>query len=215
LQINTWYLIEVHVKIAAIGGVAEAKVDGVSDINYSGSTQPGSDTTINRINYWGSTTFLIDDLALNDTAGGVDDTWCGDGKIVMLRPNAAGDVTQLTPSAGANWECVDECPPNTADYVSSATAGQYDLYNCNTYTLQSGEVVRRVQVEARCLEESALGDSIKLGVKTESTEYFGASQPVLTSYRRYVGNDLKVNPNTAAAWTQLELDALQVGVTVV
>jgi hypothetical protein len=46
----------------------------------------------------------------------------GEGFVVHLIPNGAGATTQLTPSAGSNFQCVDEVPPNTRDYVSSSTA---------------------------------------------------------------------------------------------
>jgi hypothetical protein len=215
LLINTWYLLETHINIGNSSGSIDARIDGANFVSSWGDTQPGADTTFDQLVATSTDTMYLDDLALNDTAGGADNSWCGDGKIVMLRPTAVGDVTQLTPTSGSNWQCVDEVPPNTTDYVSSATAGQYDLYNCGTTTIAAGDVVKRVQVEARILEESATGDSIKLGVKTESTEYWETGQVVTTAYARYVGNDLTVNPLTNVAWTQTELDDLQIGVTVV
>lgn len=217
IQLATWYSLEVHIKIVdGATGAIDVRLDGTSEVAYSGDTQPGSDTTIDNVQYTATgAACYFDDLAMNDTAGSVDNSWCGDGKCYYATGTSAGDVTQLTPSAGSNWQCIDEVPPNTSDYVSSAVAGNYDLYNCGTITLATGEIVRRVQVEARCLEESALGDSVKLGVKTVSTEYFDSGHVVTTAYARYVGNDLTLNPNTGAAWTQTQIDALQVGVKVV
>lgn len=218
LQANNWYSIEYHIVIGLSGTLA-FKIDGITDLTYSGNTIVSSLNTIDNIGFakngTGGSISRYDDLALNDTTGGADNSWTGDGKIVMIRPTAAGDVTQLTPSAGENWECVDETPPNQTDNVSSATAGQYDLYNCGTITLAANEVINRIQVSARARENSATGDSIALGVKTGGTEYFGSNQPVTTVYSYYAGSDLTTNPATAAAWVQADIDALQVGVKVI
>jgi len=218
LQVNSWYSLEYHIVIG-LGGSITCKIDGITDLTYSGNTIVSSVSTIDNIGFGktgtSGSTSRYDDIALNDTTGGVDNSWTGDGKVVMIRPTAAGDVTQLTPSAGANWECVDETPPNQTDNVSSATAGQYDLYNCGTITLAANEVINRILVTARARENSATGDSIALGVKTGGTEFFGSNQAVTTVYSYYAGSDLTTNPDTAAAWAQADIDALQVGVKVI
>ncbi|KRT69321.1 MAG: hypothetical protein XU15_C0011G0147 [candidate division NC10 bacterium CSP1-5] len=220
IQLNTWYLVEVRIKIADAGGVLEVKVDGTVDATFSGDTKPGADTTFNLIYilHTGASVWRIDDFALNDTAGGVDDGYPGDGKVVMLTPNGNGDSSQLVGNDGNsvdNYLLVDEIPSDSdTTYVESATATEKDLYGMTTYTLESGQTVLRLWVEARARELTAAGDGIQLGVKSGATESFSATRPIGTSYARYVGDDLKTDPNTAAAWTQGGLDALQAGVKV-
>ena len=213
LSIATWYNLEIHIKIDDSVGVIELRVDGVADATYTGDTKPSTETTVDNVSLYSSGTYAayLDDIAINDIAGSADNSWCGDGKISLLSPSAAGDVTGLTPSTGSNYQCVDEIPASGTDYVYSATADLYDLYNCGTIALGAGELVRRVQVQARMLEESADGDSIDLGVKTVSVESFDSGHAVITSAARYAGDDLTLNPTTGAAWTQTQLDALQVG----
>src|SRR3972149_102317 len=220
IQLNTWYLVEVRIKIADAGGVLEVKVDGTVDATFSGDTKPGADTTFNLIYilHTGASVWRIADFALNDTAGGVDDGYPGDGKVVMLTPNGNGDSSQLVGNDGNsvdNYLLVDEIPPDVdTTHVESATATEKDLYGMTTYTLESGQTVLRLWVEARARELTAAGDGIQLGVKSGATESFSATRPIGTSYARYVGDDLKTDPNTAAAWTQGGLDALQAGVKV-
>ena len=50
-----------------------------------------------------------------------------------------------------------------------------------------------------------------LGLKTVSTEYWGDDLNMLTTYNDYRGTVHTINPNTLAAWTVAQLDALQVG----
>src|SRR5574340_1629974 len=136
-QIDTFYLLEFRVKIDDTVGVAQMKVDGVIDIDYSGDTKPGTATTINNLalvsNYnvaVGAADVFFDDLAINDTTGAVDNSWCGDGRVIYLAPNAAGDATQLTPSAGANYAAVDDRPHDSGStYVEGITVDNRDLYN--------------------------------------------------------------------------------------
>src|SRR3972149_1954638 len=213
LTLDTWYNLEWRVNIHDTTGVLEVKVDGTVWVTFSGDTKPGADTTFDTLIFraggTGGPNNYYDDLAFNDTTGGVDDGYPGDGKGGILGPNAAGDVTQLTPSAGSNYQNVDEIPPDSdTTYNSSSTATQYDLYNLTTFTI-AGNTVLRVWAECRAREETAAGDSIKVGLKTNSVEYAGSAQEVTSSYARYAGTNYATNPQTLAAWTQAEIDALQ------
>jgi len=213
LLATTHYLLETHIKISDAVGAIDVRIDGVDFVSFAGDTQPGGDTTFDALIGYTTGTLYLDDLAFNDTTGGVDNSWCGDGKVVMLPPSAAGDTTQWTPSAGSNWQNVDEVPPTAdTDYNSANVSGYVDLYNTTTFTIPANHVIKRVYAEARTREETAAGDVLQFGVKTNSVAYWSASQQQLTSYGRYVGDEYRTNPNTSVAWTQGELDALQVGV---
>ena len=215
LLANTWYLLETHVKIDDSVGLIEVRIDGIDFVSFSGDTKPGADTTFDAVVATTGITFYLDDLAFNDTTGGVDDSWCGDGKIVMLPPSSAGDTTQWTPSAGSNWQNADDVPPDgDTTYNSENTSGDVDLYNTMTFTIPANHVVKSVYTEARTREETAAGDSLQYGLKTNGVEYWDAGQAQLTSYQRYVGTRHRVNPQTLVTWIQGELDGLQVGVKI-
>lgn len=215
--LNTWYLLELHAKISDASGVIQLKVDGVLDIDYSGDTLTGANTTFDNIYFVTNSStdggiLFVDDLAFNDVAGAVDNSWPGDGRIIMLLPNAAGDVTQLTPSTGANYTCVDERPHNSdTDYVEGGTLDTYDLYNLAASGLVTGSIINRVWVTAVARDTVANGGKVKIGMKTEGTEYFGDDLTLTTGYLSVDGPEQLVNPQTGVAWTIAELDALQAG----
>jgi hypothetical protein len=216
VQTNTWYLIELHIKIDNSGAL-ELKVDGIADASFSGDTQPGADTTIDNVYIFTvgtGQTIWFDDLALNDTTGGADNSWCGDGRVIRLTPSASGDASEWTGSDGNqvdNYALVDEAPPNAADYVEDSTLDHRDLYALTDSGLTS-ETILRVWAEARAADTVADGGEIALVLKTESTEYDGADVALLTTYTKQVlGTTHTVNPNTSAAWTPAQLDALQAG----
>jgi hypothetical protein len=50
-------------------------------------------------------------------------------------------------------------------------------------------------------------------IKTESTEYEGASVALATS-GAYISTNYRNNPNTGAAWTRAQVNAMQAGMKV-
>lgn len=217
LSLDTWYLIEVHYKIADASGDFEVKIDGITpfDIDFSGDTKPGADTTIDNIFVQGAGgNTWYDDLAFNDTSGSSDNSWCEDGHVVLLMPDSDGDVTTWSGSDGDminNYLLVDEIPSDSdTTYVESITISGYDLYNLEASAL-TGTSIRRIWVESRTKNTVAAGGQVAHVIKTNGTEYVGSGINLLTSYTRCVGEEYTQNPNTAAAWTVANLDALQVG----
>lgn len=215
---NTWYLIEVYYKVADSGGRFVVKIDGVTDIDYTGDTKPSTQTTIDNVYHSTPTNghaFYIDDLALNDTSGASDNSWCGDGNIVALVPNGDASV-QWTPSTGAdNYAMVDEVPAdNDTTYVESSTNGHKDYYDLTDFD-GAGKTIRRIWVEARARDTVAEADGVKLGVKAGATESLSAAKSLSTSYTRQIGDDLVANPDDSAEWGDADLDALQLVVEAV
>src|SRR3972149_6225726 len=147
IQASTWYVIEVHVKIDDTTGALDVRVDGVDDAAFAGDTKPGAETTFNTLRYHGgSNTSYYDDLAMNDTNGSVDNSWCGDGKIILLKPNANGDSSQWDGSDGNqvdNYLLVDDIPSDDdTTYVQSAILANKDLYNLAASGLSDVVILR-------------------------------------------------------------------------
>ena len=216
IGLTTWYLLEAHIKISDTIGVIEVKIDGMTDATFSGDTKPGADTDINT--FWYSVTggVYYDDLAYNDTTGESDNSWCGDGKIIALTPNANGDLSQLVGSdlnSIDNYLLVDEYPHDTdTTYVEGSNVDEKDLYNLAACGL-SGVTITRVWGESRTKDTVAADGLVAIVLKTNSTEYPSSDITLLTSYTKQIlGTVHSVNPNTAVAWSTGDLDALQVGV---
>ncbi len=211
LLVDNVYLIEVHVKIGDSDGVVQVKVNGTMVIDYSGDTKPGSDTQFNTIllgyitsGYYGYGYY--DDIVLDDA------NWIGNTKIQGIVPNGAGTTTQWTPSAGNNWDCVDEVPPSDSDYVSVNSVDQVDLYSASNLSGTIGSI-KCVQVQARCVQEGApTPTSLKLGLRTGGTNYWGSSQTVPSGSPNGLVGLWEQNPNTSSDWTESDVNGLEIGI---
>jgi hypothetical protein len=215
ISLNEWHLVEIHIGVANVGGIVEVRIDGVLDVTFTGDTFTASSADIVYLMFGDNATEYFDDLALNDLAGGVDDSWCGDGRIILLRPNANGDLSQLTGSDANqvdNYLLVDDIPADgDTTYVEGATVDEKDLYNLSPSNL-ANVTIFRVYAEARAKDTVAAGGLISLVVKTHAVEYAGPDVELLSVYnKRIFGTEYLVNPQTGLAWTVAELDALQVG----
>lgn len=215
LQANAFQVVEVHVKCGSSDGVAEVKIDGVLDFQYNGNV--GGTDTIGRIGFYSENlTYYLDDLALNDATGTEDNAWCGDGRVILLRPDANGDVTQLTASTGSNYACVDEGFPanDDTDYVYSDVTNAYDLYHLENPAIPSDAVIRRIWGVARAKKTVAESGAIQIGIKTGGMEYWSSDIEIGINYGNYSAPAYTKNPSTNAAWTINELNNLQIGVKV-
>lgn len=220
---DTWYVLEVHVtQPANSGGVFQVKVNGTLGIDFTGDTL-GSQTPADfRYVGLGETTDgttphndeargLFDDFAVNDASGDSNNSWPGRGGIEALRPAGAGATTQLTPSAGANWDCVDEVPASDADYVGAETVDLFDTYTLGD-TVQTGGVPA-VAVWLRAALAEAGAGSVAPVVRSGGTDYTGSDKGIDTTYR-YMSQIYETNPATAAPWTTAELDGIEAGAKV-
>ena len=217
ITLNTWYLLEAHIKISDTVGVIDVKIDGASDATFSGDTKPGADTVIDTFWYSTSDNVYYDDLAYNDTTGGSDNSWCGDGHVISLTPNANGDLSQLVGSdsnSTDNYLLVDDFPHDTdTTYVEGSNVDEKDLYNLTACGL-SGVTIMRVWGESRTKDTVAASGLVAVVLKTNSTEYASSDIPILTTYTKQIlGTVYLVNPNTTSGWSTDDLDALQVGVS--
>ena len=221
---NSWCCIEIRALINNAAGVVQVRIDGVQVIDFSGDTQIGADDEI-RVVLWGADPATgnyvcygyYDDLAINSPYGIRNNSWLGRGGIVGLLPDGAGNYTQLTPSAGANWQCVDEVPPDDdGTYVEDAVVDQRDTYEMQDLpAVTPGFLADIAAVQWLCrglntISES--GDFARLlriaGVDHQSSD---------VGYDRtydYHPEILETSPATGVAWTEAEINALEAGMVV-
>lgn len=218
-----WTVIEIYFKcVNASDGRLVVKYDGITVFDYTGNTNPSGYAAPSWVAFAtgtaASAAARVDDLAVNDTTGSVNNSWVGDGSIALILPNANGDSSQFVGSDGNstdNYLLVDDNPANDAtDYVSTTTSSQKDLYNLQSMpALLAGGEIKTVQpffIGIRM--DAGVASALKAGIKSGTTESWGDDKTLTTSYALYRGTIHEVDPNTGAAWTESAVNALQAGV---
>ena len=134
----------------------------------------------------------------------------------ILRPNAAGDETNIAeqyPSSGEHWDKVDEAEADDwSTYVrTDAQDYQRDLYNIADHSEGSG-IINHITVYARCYAATTPSrPSLKIAIK--STSAHESSEKTLTTDWDNYSNQWTTNPDTESAFTWAEIDSLQIGVS--
>jgi len=230
---NTWLRLELKADYTVdTAVVSEAKVDGNTFATGTSNQGRGAaNLTFGFVTTGGSHTYAlyVDDVAINDNTGTVQNSWPGDGSIVHLQPNAAGDNNAWTrggTDSGANWSQENEVTPNDdTNYVSSNTAGQIDDYNLTNTpaSIGNGQTINVVQVGARLAGAGASANaSFVTRLKASSggtVSESSAITPAGTSWTTNAAADPFVypltsstQPGTGTAWTKATLDTAQVGI---
>ena len=134
----------------------------------------------------------------------------------ILRPDSTGDDTGISgqfPNTGQHWNKVSETTSDgDSTYVYTDTnSWQEDLYDIGDHSAGSGNI-NYVKVYMVCRSTSNPSQaSARIHTKTEGSQYDGGQVTVTTSYALY-SYQWNTNPDTGAAWTWAEVDALQIGV---
>jgi hypothetical protein len=157
----------------------------------------------------------FDDFYVCNALGAENNTFLGDVVIQTLNPSADGTSSQLLGSDGnsvSNYLLVDEAPPNTTDYVGSATDDLKDTYNFTNLT-GTPTSIRAVRVLAYAAKSDAGTKSLALVTRSGGTEAQSADKPLSMTWA-YYGEMLIDDPTDSADWTQAKVDGAEFGVKV-
>jgi hypothetical protein len=212
---NAWY----HIQVKAVfntgtSGSIELKVDDNSVLNLTGINTSGAATQINMmyVNGISGTWTYIDDLYVCDGTGTINNDYLGPVGVYTMVPTGAGSSTQMTPSTGANWSCVDELPPNTTDYVTTTAAGQTDLYAMSDLPggLSPTDFIG-VLVKARSMKSGTNNAAIQLALSYSGSTSTSSTLAVYTG--SYIENTMvfETQPN-GSNWDLASINGLEAGI---
>ncbi|MEW6143348.1 MAG: hypothetical protein AB1597_09410 [Chloroflexota bacterium] len=132
---------------------------------------------------------------------------------LTLVPNAAGDVTGIADIVGSTYgyqACALDDADTTYVFDATNTAWEYDLYNLQDSAVAGTISNVTVYVKARSVS-TPTRNNVNTVIKTNGVEYRGTATQTTTSYALY-STSYNTNPNTSAAWTWTQVNALQAGV---
>lgn len=215
--LGVWYWVAVKIVISNTVGVVQTKVDNVDDINLT-----GADTCANANEYadqfdWfnqsGAANIWIDNWHLYNGADAAP--WNAistvERRVYFFMPNADGTPVDWTASAGADWQCIDEIPPNgDTDYIKSSTVGNITVVD--KANVSGIATINFVQVMAGARRDDAVARGFKIVAKDVGGTYAKSSEYALTaSYTYYLMGWLQ-DPVAVSAWTPTNFDAYTFGV---
>jgi hypothetical protein len=228
MRLNTWVHIEFKVKIDPSTGTYELRFDGVPIIGpiTSANTRGTSNSTANgiviglinnssmvpdnrQIDY---DDIIVWDGTTTDAQGNADvHDFIGDTGLAVSRPSGAGTTTNFTPDSGSNYARVNETTPDgDTSYVESSTVTNIDTYAMDD--LPSGASAVKFVGGMHYAKKTDVGArGIKAELRTSSTNYSHATELALSNSYQYYQSFWGQNPNTTAAWSVSEVNAIESG----
>ena len=223
LNAAQWYYIEFKATIhntagayaVRLNGAAVAGIPDATNVNTrgTGTNNSASQVLFHDSRNHVSNTHRYADIYILDGTGTVLNDFLGDVRYDVLYPNGAGAYTQWTPSAGANWETVDEAQANTTDYVTSTVDNQIDSYAFGDLS-GSPATVHAVIVNVFAQKTDAANKSIAIFCKaSDGNESTGPDLALSTGWMVYQ----RVLPQEPAsggdrAWTAARVNGSEFGV---
>lgn len=230
LNTSQWYRIELDYNDASSDAV-EAFLDGTSfaSATSSGDVAGGGVISVGVI---GTATadLYFDDIAVNDSAGSVNNSLPGAGGIVIALPTGAGDNAATT----GIYSYINEVPPSDTatsgstmiELDANPTIGDYEMTDSSALGMNSADTVNAILILGRIREETAGTSNYTLRIKSASggtttssasVDAGNATPRTNPSSTTAFGNLLisETDPTTGVAWTPTgtnSIDNMQVGV---
>ena len=210
---DDWHFIDVQFKIDNAVGLYNVWVDGILWMEATGVDTEQFTGGIGNVK-WPTHNAKWDDMHLYLGAGASNATRVGDSKVPAVLVNAAGDDAQWSPSAGANYENVDDpIADEDATYNQDGVIGQRDLYNFADLAAFTGSI-KGVEVLGRFRKTDVGDKQAKIACKSGGTVYYGGNVAILDTYALF-HKAWEVDPFTSAEWTRTSFNAAQFGAEVV
>jgi len=217
LPVDAWSWISFGCHVAdSPNGTWSVIVNGVSVLSGSGDTHNSGTVGITRLQ-----------VGNENATSGTPNWYCRDiimetgtatprnqRRVAYLQPDGAGNSTQWTPSAGSNYQNVDErdgAPDDATTYNAENTIGDKDLYTLAALPEAASAVDAVVEV-ARLAKDNATAQTVRRVLRTNSTDFESGDLVMSTTWTWYLGSPRETNPQTTAAWTASEIAALEMGV---
>lgn len=209
IPLNTWTRISIggdgtnHLKIYVDGVLDIDAQDAIMMYGYVGENLGVQTAVTADMNF--------DDVYC-DLANVTDMSDIGDIRVVITKPYDAGDLTQYTPSAGSNWDCVDEVPYSEADYVrkGGAAATYCDLYKIQPYG-SIGIITTGSIALLRLSYRAMRGGSATTGIAYKDAGSLGRFQAVVNTAASMYHALFATMPMGGGRWNWDRVGSLQIG----
>ena len=219
-QPSTWVYFEVKITISDTVGVVQTKINEVIDINLSSAdTKNGANGYVGEVRLLTpcqSKQSYYDDIYLLNSGGAKNNDFLGDVRVDVVRPNGAGANTDFSPSAGSNWENVDDTYPDddtTYNDSQDVAAGEQDSYDMESLAVL-GTTIHGVKDQITARKTDAGARSVKILTIQGGSDYLSATDIVLSDTYTTHTRIMEDNPDDAAAFVEADITSGEVGTEV-
>jgi hypothetical protein len=209
-SLTTFHHVEIDATVADSGGSVVVKINGVTEINYTGDTRNGGAVgTINTVRNYsrGASTArtVIDNVVIQDTTGSAPYNAALGPVIVDGRLRPSSDVTvEGAPSTGANYTTVDENYLSMTDYVAF-DASEADRYGVSDLDYTPATVYQvKILAMANAL---AAGHEGRVDAHVSGNTTTGTVAAIATT--GFVALTMTEKPGTGS-WTPSDVNGLEV-----
>jgi len=207
---NTWKHIETKLVIHDSTGTVDVWVDSVSVISASGlDTRNGGTGVIDQTGPCINVT--ADSVMTFQFCDNVSaDSQINQARVDYFPPTGAGTSAQFTPTAGSNFQTVDETgSPNTSDYNASSTVGHIDSFAMGD--VPATAVIIALGQVALVNKQDSGSATVNFVNRQSTTNYNGTPFSPPFGSNQYFREWFPLNPDTAAQWTPAQVNANEIG----
>jgi len=176
ISLNTWHYLEFKVYIHDSAGTYEVRIDGVNVLSGSGAdTKNSTNATADGITLHGRASGAAGDVDYTDFYIATD--FLGDSRVDTLWPSGAGNYSEWTPSAGSNYQNVDDAHEIDDDttYNGTAVLNEIDSFEYDSLAaLVAGHTIDAVAVNL-CAKGNIGTQEIQSLIRIATTDYVGTA----------------------------------------
>lgn len=214
MTLNTWVDVEIYYLPHYTAGRLIVKVNGVTDIDFTGNTNDNGGNTLYGIgfgnplgNAYTTGNGHFDNIIIDDNE------WIhGDGeqrhRISGLKPAAAGSYSQWS----GTYDLIDEVPPSESDGLEVNAVDQVSTFGMEDIA-GSVDSIKCVQVDAYLRGQGAFTPkNVKPAIVAGGSVYAGDNKPVPYIGKPHFARKLwQDNPATAVPFTPSEIAGIECG----
>ena len=206
-----WHYITLQVTLNNTTGSVYLYLDHALECSATSvDTSAGGNLKIDGM-YLRGAFMYYDHLLILDSSGSVPTE---DWVVQRLDVDGAGNYSQFTPSAGSNYQNVDEADADyDTTYNETATVNNRDSFSHEAPGMSITGSIEGIVIQQWIKNIGPGTRTVKPFVRISSTDYDQTEYTPGSDYRMYK-EALPNNPNTAASWTSGEIGSLETGVKV-
>lgn len=217
IEAGVWFFLELKVVAHDSAGTVDIRINESSVLSLSGQdTAEGSWTNTSwRLWALASGSVKFDHLHFLDASGTKNNDLLGPKQVRTIFPNAVGNSDEWTPTAGDNYECVDDNPmDDLTSYVASGVSGQQDLYEYpDITTVKMPEGIVGVQINNDCRRYGSVDFDLLTFAKGTGPTAVGGVVSVDHDDFQTESNIMESDAD-GDDWTRANLNSTQFGVKV-